>query len=596
MAGRIRLLGPELVNQIAAGEVVERPASAVKELCDNALDAGARRVFVDIEAGGRRLLRVSDDGVGMSREDARLALARHATSKLTRVEELHTLNTLGFRGEALPAIAAVSRFALTTREAGADVVAGWRVEVEAGVEGEAREVGAPPGTTVEVRDLYFNVPARLKFLKSDATEAAHVADVVLRLAMAHPRVHFRLSQGGRVVLEALPVDSGDLGERVRALLGPRLAARLWEAPAPLQGDPVRVRAFLAPPDEALASAKGVLLFVGRRAVRDRGLLHAVTLAYQGLLAPGRHAQAVVFVDVEGADVDVNVHPQKAEVRFARPGDVYAAVRQTLVMAIADAGWREEAEAAAEARGEETGDRQQVTGDREQGMTEEGEPRTGADGWMRASRAAWGARRETGTGTGTGANTSTSVSTTLGELEPLAIVEGAFVLARGAGELVLVDVAAARVEVARAELEAALAARRLRPQRTLFAEEIAADPALVGAAGTHAAALLSLGFELAVRGPTRLALVGTPAGFAATGATALAVLTLLAQGASVVDALGPLAARAGAGSGASAGAAPTLAEARTLCEALERTPWQRPRERPLLVRVALDELTRRFGPR
>jgi len=222
---RIAVLPAALADQIAAGEVVERAASVVKELCENALDAGARRIEIEIDGGGRRLIRVSDDGGGMSDQEARLALRRHATSKIRSVDDLWGLTSFGFRGEALPSIAAVSRLSLSTKLPGA--TAGFRLTVEAGVETDAREVGMPDGTHVEVRELFYNTPARLKFQKTESTEAANVSEAVLRLALAHPEVHFRLRAAGRTVLD-LPVHR-DLGERVRAVLARRGVGALHEA-------------------------------------------------------------------------------------------------------------------------------------------------------------------------------------------------------------------------------------------------------------------------------------------------------------------------------------------------------------------------------
>ncbi|HVZ89270.1 MAG TPA: DNA mismatch repair endonuclease MutL [Polyangia bacterium] len=329
---RVRVLPAALADQIAAGEVVERPASVVKELVENAIDAGARRVDVEIEAGGRRLVRVVDDGSGMLPEDARLALRRHATSKITSADDLWGLATFGFRGEALPSIAAVSRLTLATRPP--DAEAGFKLTVEAGVETDAREAGLPPGTQVEVRDLFFNTPARAKFLKAEATETANVSEAMLRLGLAHPSVHLRLRVGGRVALD-LPVHR-DLGERVRAALARRGASALHEADGEEGGH--HVRAFLAGPEEVSTTARSTFLFVGGRFVRDRALLHALALGYGPLLEKGRYPLAALFLDLPGREVDVNVHPQKLEVRFARAQEVYAAVRHVVGAAIARAPW------------------------------------------------------------------------------------------------------------------------------------------------------------------------------------------------------------------------------------------------------------------
>jgi DNA mismatch repair protein MutL len=330
----IRLLPPELAEQIAAGEVVERPGSVVKELVENALDAGARKIEVTLEGGGRRLIRVVDDGCGMTPDEARLCLQRHATSKLTHADDLWRLSTFGFRGEALPSIAAVSRFALSTKVAGSGAQAGFRLELEGGRETLAREHGMPDGTQIEVRDLFFNVPARLKFLKTEATEAGNVAESLLRLALANPAVHIRLRSNDRSVLDLPPVDSP--AERVRAALGRRGAGALHEALGEENG--VKVHAFVAGPEEASTTPRNTFLFVGRRAVRDRALVAALAMAYGELLDKGRYPLAALFLELPGGDVDVNVHPQKLEVRFAHAQEAYAAVRHVVGAAIARAPW------------------------------------------------------------------------------------------------------------------------------------------------------------------------------------------------------------------------------------------------------------------
>lgn len=332
----IAVLPAHVVDQIAAGEVIERPASVVKELVDNAIDAGATTIVVEAAGGGRGLVRVTDDGSGMSSGDAVLAFQRHATSKLRSVDDLWGIATMGFRGEALPSIASVARVALTTRRTGD--LAATRVEVEGGRLVSVAEVGAPVGTTVEVADLLWNVPARLKFLKGEATEASHVTELVARFAMAHPQLHLRLRHNGRTALE-LPPDRDGFA-RAQALLGPRVAARL--VPASGEEDGVRVTVFLAAPELAQTTARGVQMFVGRRAVRDRGLLHAVTMGYGERVPRGRYPVAVVLLDAPAGAVDVNVHPQKHEVRFADPSAIAAAVRHVVQAGIAAAPWREEA--------------------------------------------------------------------------------------------------------------------------------------------------------------------------------------------------------------------------------------------------------------
>ena len=328
----IQLLPDHLVDQIAAGEVVERPASVVKELTENALDAGATHITVEVQQGGKQLIRVHDNGSGMTEAQARLALQRHATSKLRDLDDLYALTTMGFRGEALPSIASVSHMTLTTRVHGQ--VAGTRFIIEAGRITSVSEIGAPVGTHIEIQKLLHNVPARLKFLKGNATEASHVTDIVNKLAMAHPHVHVRLKHGNRTAIDA-PMHTSRL-ERVRALLGNRMGRRIHRATGAENG--VHVDVYLSAPDLAQTTTRGVQLYVGRRPVKDRGLLHAIQMGYGELVPKGRYPVVVLFVDLERGDVDVNVHPQKLEVRFSDAQAVYAAVRHTIRHGVADAPW------------------------------------------------------------------------------------------------------------------------------------------------------------------------------------------------------------------------------------------------------------------
>jgi len=325
--GRIRRLPSDLANQIAAGEVVERPASVVKELVENALDAGATRVKVELEQGGVVLVRVSDDGEGMGADDAVLALERHATSKIASKDDLFALHTFGFRGEALPSVASVSRLRLLTRARG--TFEGTEVVVEGGAAPRARPAGAAEGTSVEVRDLFFNVPARRKFLKSTGTEAAHVTEAMLLAALARPDVSFFLVRDGRAAREWLRVAT----RRERAA-----QAIDGEALQPCIGErgPMRVEAYLAAPERARAGTVGLHLLVNGRPVRDRPLARAVAQAYGSVLEPGRYPVGVVYVEVPPDRVDVNVHPQKAEVRFADGRALLDAVTRELHAALARA--------------------------------------------------------------------------------------------------------------------------------------------------------------------------------------------------------------------------------------------------------------------
>ncbi len=327
--GKIAVLPAAIQGQIAAGEVVERPASVVKELVENALDAGARRIEVRLDDAGLGRILVRDDGEGMAADDAVLAFARHATSKLARAEDLATVPTLGFRGEALPSIAAVARVRLTTRRAGdpAAVV----VEADAAGARAAGVAGAPPGTSVEVHDLFAATPARRKFLRTAATEVGHVADVITRLAVASPTVGFRVTHGERTLLDLPAVR--DVGQRLAQVLGPARAAALVRLEA--LGGAVGVAGFLGSPRETLPSARLLWCFVAvgpegtPRFVRDKLLLRAVLDGYSTLVMRGRYPVAVLVVRVPPGEVDVNVHPAKLEVRFRRPAVIHQLIAPAL---------------------------------------------------------------------------------------------------------------------------------------------------------------------------------------------------------------------------------------------------------------------------
>jgi DNA mismatch repair protein MutL len=324
---RVRILPPELASQIAAGEVVERPASAVKELVENALDAGASRCDVRLAGGGISELSVVDDGVGMNEDDARLCIERHATSKLSSVSDLAKLSSFGFRGEALPSIASVSRFALRTRARDSD--AGIEIAVDAGGPPAARAVGIPVGTNVQIRDLFYNVPGRRKFLRSTGTESGHVSEVVENAALARFDVTFTLERDGRKVREWLRASSRQ--ERVRAAFPD-------EDLAVCRGErgPLSVEAFLSRPERARTGAAGLRILVNNRPIRDRALALTTAQAYGSVLERGRYPRGVLYLDLPPELVDVNVHPQKAEVRFADPRALTDALYSCLSRALASA--------------------------------------------------------------------------------------------------------------------------------------------------------------------------------------------------------------------------------------------------------------------
>jgi DNA mismatch repair protein MutL len=342
---RIRILAEAVANKIAAGEVVERPASVVKELLENALDAGANSIRVETEAGGRRMIRVIDDGHGMTHDDALLAFERHATSKLRNADDLLSIATLGFRGEALPTIAAVSRLLLETRDAAE--AEGTRVEFAGGKLVGVKPAGLAAGTTISVADLFYSVPARRKFLKSDTTELGHIASLVTHYALANPSKHFVLSTPTQEIINCSPVEK--LGERVYQLFGKQALEELAEIPSATSAfrsaitEPeleageekatLTVSGFTSRPEVQRANRNGIYVFVNRRLVRDRLILHAIHEAYRNILPAGVFPATLLFLDMPYDEVDVNVHPAKIEVRFRRPQFVHDFSRDTIRQAL-----------------------------------------------------------------------------------------------------------------------------------------------------------------------------------------------------------------------------------------------------------------------
>jgi len=354
--GKIHVLPERVANQIAAGEVVERPASVVKELLENALDAGATRIRINIEAGGKKLIQITDDGCGMVRDDAMLAFERHATSKIKDTDDLLTVATLGFRGEALPSIASVARLHLETRAQ--EEPAGTVIEINGGKIIRVEEAGLPLGTSITIRDLFFNTPARKKFLRSESTELSHIASLVTHYALAHPEKHFELHSSTNALLVAPPV--GDHRERVYQVFGretldqliPLAAVQPLERtglpqPPPWRRDPeedagkpepgeLRLHGFVSKPEIQKLNRNSIFIFVNGRLIRDRLIQHALTEAYRNILPPTVHPIVLLFLEMSAVEVDVNVHPSKTEVRFRQQTAIHDfvrdAVRDTLMKA------------------------------------------------------------------------------------------------------------------------------------------------------------------------------------------------------------------------------------------------------------------------
>jgi DNA mismatch repair protein MutL len=345
--GRIRILSDQVANQIAAGEVVDRPASVVKELLENALDAGATRIRVEIEAGGRKLIRIADNGHGMMRDDALLAFERHATSKIRSSDDLLSIATLGFRGEALPSIASISRLEMETRAE--DEPSGTRIEIVGGKVMRVEDAGVPSGTTFTIRDLFFNTPARRKFLKSETTELSHVTALVTHYALAHPDKHFELHSATHALLVAPPVRRPE--ERIFQIFGKETLDQLLSMaaerafdraglpePPPWKRDEdyaapdpgfFRVKGFISKPELQKLNRNSIYVFVNRRLIRDRLILHAVSEAYRNILPPTSFPVILMFMEMPPHEVDVNVHPAKTEVRFRQQSLIHDFVRDSI---------------------------------------------------------------------------------------------------------------------------------------------------------------------------------------------------------------------------------------------------------------------------
>ena len=324
---KVRVLSEEMASRIAAGEVVERPASVVKELIENSIDAGASEIFVSLEKSGTAVIRVTDNGEGMAPEDLVLAVERHATSKVIGYDDLSRISTLGFRGEALPSIGSIAKMTIVSRPATA--ATGHRLHVYGGEKDEVHAAPAAPGTTIEIRDIFFNTPARRKFLKTPATELSHVCDVVNRLALAHATVHFRLQHDGRTVADYVAVHA--CKDRLQQVLGRDVAKAL--GPFAWRQDELSVSGYFSVAPTAFPNARHLYTFVNRRYVRDKVLTHAVLQGYDSLLMKGQYPAVVLFLELPFGEVDVNVHPAKYEVRFHRQADIHEAVLRSLRQAL-----------------------------------------------------------------------------------------------------------------------------------------------------------------------------------------------------------------------------------------------------------------------
>lgn len=610
----IEILPDHVIDQIAAGEVVERPASVVKELVENALDAGARHITVEVENGGTTLIRVIDDGCGIEPAEVALALTRHATSKLRAVEDLFAIDTMGFRGEALPSIASVSRLTLRSRTEAH--LAGTRVVVEGGRVRSTEEVGAPIGTQIEVRDLLYNVPARQKFMKGHATEASHITDAVTKLALAHPEVHVKLSHGGRAAVSAPP--HPDRLERARAVMNARHARRLHRVVGEENG--IRVEALLTAPELAQSTSRGLQLFVGRRAVRDRGLMHAVNMGYGELVPKGRYPVCVVFVDAPGGAVDINVHPQKLEVRFSDAQMVYAAIRHIVSRGVSEAPWlADRAEVGSSpVRMTAIASRVPPAPMRVSERAADYAARRTPSLWGRSralARAAFPVAEGPPSASASAPTASPAPPAAPPVAEPVAPVAAGFfsgltylgqldrtyLLCERDGELVLIDQHAAHERVAFQRLRESHGERALPVQRLLFPKTLELDHARAAQVLESADELAAVGFELEPFGGDSFALKAVPAGLRNEDPEAVLdqLLGELAdQGGSraVAERLELVLATIACHSVVRAGDTLSPREVEALLASMDEVDFNAhcPHGRPVLLRISVAEIARRFG--
>jgi DNA mismatch repair protein MutL len=526
----IRILADELINQIAAGEVIERPASVVKELVENSLDAGASRIDVELERGGCGLIRVRDDGIGISPQEIGLALERHATSKIASLDDLERVATLGFRGEALPSIASVSRLSLTSRSSAADHA--WSVEAREGVRGAPAPASHPPGTSVEVRDLFFNVPARRKFLRAEATEYQHILRMLERLALSRFEVGFTLANNGRTVWTLPPARSpAERLTRVAKLCGEEFAAHVIELRHDIES--LRLSGWIALPTFSRSQSDLQFAFLNGRYVRDKLIAGAARFAYRDVLFGGRFCAYVLYLDLDPTLVDVNAHPQKLEVRFREPRGVHEFMFRTLERALA------ETRPSTNSPGSAPLD--WLTGGAPRGQVEPPDQARPAQArWVLperpASRAAIGAYRDF-----LGAPQAPTVSETAAAFEssvgggvavtdavrdaerdrarcesgadaPLgfavAQLHGVYILAQTADGMVLIDMHAAHERILYERMKKLLGGETVQ-QQLLVPEILKVTLAEAEAAELHAAEFAALGFSVTRLGPDQLALRGIP---------------------------------------------------------------------------------------
>jgi len=601
---RVKELSGALIDQIAAGEVVERPASVVKELVENALDAGARRLRVEVRAGGVDWIAVTDDGCGMSPADARMALRRHATSKIASLDDLQEIGTYGFRGEALPAIASVSRLRLRSRLRGASEA--FELRVEAGEVCDERVTGAPRGTRIEVADLFAAVPARRKFLKSVTTEWGHSADWLARAALALPDVHFDIHRDDRPVL-VWPAAPDEL-DRIAAVIGEADAAAF--IPVTHAEGRISVHGYVSRPDRHRSTMAGIYLFVNNRPVRDRVLQHALIEIYRDMLPRGRFPTAVLFVDLPPGSVDVNVHPAKWEVRFAEPQLLHRLVRRAVRDAVGERRWIAPGGPDAES----------LVRERPAGLPGMGAPATGGAGGRVGGTSDWiFARRDTGSeyepdppgvAAAPGDASSDVPRLRFGDLRLLGQFRATYLLLETKDQLLLIDQHAAHERVLYERFRAEWIERGVASQGLLSPAAVRLDPKPLAALLESGESLGRIGFSIesfgedtvAVRAVPALLADRDPAGLVRSLADELAAAGSAADALRVesraLEAADRIFATLACHSARRKGEVLDPREQQALLDALDAIPWAPtcPHGRPLAVPIEIAEIERRFGRR
>lgn len=615
----IQVLSEIVAAQIAAGEVVERPASVVKELLENALDAGATDIHIEVEEGGQKLIRISDNGQGIAADEVPLAFMRHATSKIETIEDLNHIQTLGFRGEALHSIASVSRLTLTTRHASEST--GSRISIDGGHTVDTRAIGAPQGTVITIEDLFFNTPARLKFQKTATTERRHVTSMVTNYAVAYPHVRFALNHNGREILRTF--GSGDLGEVLTRVLGAETMRSMLEVvpqpPSRPDLPPIEVRGFASAPSENRANRSHITLFVNGRAIQDSSLSYAVTQAYHTLLPKGRHPVAVLLINMPPEEVDVNVHPTKAEVRFRRSDAVFSAIQRAVRSAVVanspapvvgdrtfrhesgpettvsdhPAGWQSRRDALLRPRQSELDLDLEGPGgysyQREQSAAPHLTPETQAPSQTEDdfSHTPEGPERP-------------SQPRTLPMLRVIGQVGAAYIVAEGPAGLYLVDQHAAHERILFEQFMAEAATQMPLSQHTLTPVTVELPMTAITLIEEHQEALTRLGFALEPFGGQTVRVRAVPA-MLASGNPEEAVRTILedlevgaqAGQKSLED---QIALRVCKRAAVKAGQVLSMSEMQSLIRQLERShsPHTCPHGRPTLIHISADQVAREFG--